>query len=134
MNKVCLDVAQAEFDRLAEQMDWEFDSDNSDDETSKVSLMNRVVKLIMRGKATINDNCEISYIPKRSDCVESLTFHEPLASELSLHAKYDKASEATRILMIISNITGTPPVILNKMKATELVEATEIAALFLARQ
>jgi hypothetical protein len=80
LNVVAAEVAEAEFDRFAEEMDLDVDTSvmDAEDLTEFNKIKRRIIREIERGNLVINEDGEAIYTPQnpRSRTKEPIHFHE----------------------------------------------------------
>ena len=83
MDKVAVEVAEAEFSRFIDAMDLDFDESKMGDADRKDFQAEKdiVITAIRRGSLAINDNGEPEYTTRRGE-PQTITFHEPTGATL----------------------------------------------------
>lgn len=127
--KIDKDTALAEFERFAEAMDIECETDEmpEDDAREFEKLRGRLVRAIQKGTLTIADEGEPSFALSNG---ETLVFAEPTGS--TLMAKNSKGSDVGMLYRMMGEMTKQPASLFSKMKMAELKVCMAITTLFLA--
>lgn len=127
---VALEVAEAEFSRFAETMDFNLDPSGWDDEEKKSfnDLRSTVVIAIEKGRITINDNGEPVFKPSEG---EDLTFHEPRGRHLTATDLKKAGHLVAKQNLMMAQMTGKPIQLFENMVYRDYKVCTSIVALFL---
>lgn len=132
--KVALEVAEVEFLRFADI--WDIDADTEDmseeDQGSFNQLKKRVIKRIMSGHASINDEGDLRYglmYPKGE--LTSICFKIPTGHAYSAMSKYKEKQGIERLNAFMGDMTGLPPRFFVNIDSRDLHFCQAVAALFL---
>ena len=134
MPTVSKEVARAEFERFADAMDLDLDSDNmtAEDNEANEKQIGQVVKAIETGHVTIDEQGQPTvFLKVPTNSTEKLTFFEPDGAVLlALDSKKENAS-VSKMFSMIQAMTHTPEGTLAKVKQRDLKVIQGLASLFL---
>jgi len=133
MTKIAKEVAEAEFDRFTSAMDIDAEVANMDAEDKKGfnEQKDRIVKAVMSGALTVNDNGEPVFTPQRIKDADALTFHEPTGASLMAMDRKKKTEDVGKLYATMGDMTKTHANTFSKMKMPDLKVCMAITTLFL---
>lgn len=104
------EVAEAEFDRFAEAMDLDVDTDKLDaeDKTAFEKQKERLIKATMAGHLVYNEDGEPVYTPhhRKTKHKEPITFHERSGASMMAMDRTKKNHDMAKTYAIMADITG----------------------------
>ena len=132
--KVAREVVEAEFNALCENVDIDNDVANMSDEDQKgfEEQKAKLVRAIMRGALTFNDDGLPVYAPQRSDIPNALTFHEQTGAHLMAMDRKKDGQNVAKLLSLMDAMTKSAPGTCSKLNAADLKTCMAIITLFLA--
>ena len=123
-NKISPEMAENDFNRWAEEMDIEQDVSLMDEDDLKgyETAKSKILKAIMKGTGTINDDGEFVYIPKKSlgDAAKPITFHERTGASLIAMDSVKKGKDVTKMYRVLADMCKVPPVTFSNMKGIDI--------------
>jgi hypothetical protein len=106
--KICTEVAEAEFDRWGEAMDLDFDESFMDEDEKKAfqRQKRRVVREIQLGSLVVNDKGEAVFTPRNpaSGYRDPITFHERTGATLMSVDRHKKGQDAARSYAMMADM------------------------------
>lgn len=133
-DKIAKEVAEAEFDRWAEEMDLDLDVSEMDaeDVTAFTKQKRRILKGIERGNVVVNDKGEMVFTPIRSDWDdEPITFHEHTGSSLMALDGKKKNQDVRKSFAVMANMTKKHPSVFAKLRGSDAKTAMAIFSLLM---
>jgi hypothetical protein len=121
--KIAQEMAEAEFDRFASEMDLDIDVDlmDAEDLTAFLKQKRRFIAAIMDGSLVINDDGEAVYTPRKSGDIQPLTFHERTgASTMAMDGK-KKGHDVAKTYAVMADLTKTHSSTFAKMKGIDIM-------------
>lgn len=122
-NTVVLEVANAEFDRWADEMDIDTDEASFDDEdrTAFRKQKGRIVRAIERGALVVNENGEAVYTPAhpRSKYKEPITFHERTGASLMAMDGKKKGHDIAKTYAVMADMCKVHPSVFAGLVGTD---------------
>lgn len=130
---IVTEVAEQDFERFADQMDLDLNTDTMDEEDRKEfeKQKSRLVDAIKSGALEIADNGEPTFTPQRSKNTDPITFHEPTGAALMAMDRKKKTEDVGKLYAAMGEITGKPANTFSKMKMADLKICMAITTLFL---
>lgn len=127
--KVATEVAESEFARFAELMDFNLDPQGWDDDDKKASQDARatIVRAIETGKVSIDDNGQPIFTPTGAS--ESLTFREPRGDDWTAMDLKKQGNE--KVIVMMARLTKQSPDFFKKMANRDFKVCGAIVGLFL---
>lgn len=128
---VAREVAEAEFERLAEAMDLDVDEESMSDEDDRKGLRSArdgFVRAVMRGKLAVNEAGEPVVTTAEG---EELIFHEPTPDVLAQADKAKEGKNVSKMLLMMGAMTGTSASKFGKMKMRDFKTCQTVVQLFL---
>lgn len=125
--------AERDFNRFVELMDLDLSPDGMD-ENDKDDLAKHkrvIIRSIMRGSLTVDDNGEIDYVPHRTDGIEKLHFYEPEGSFMVEMDRRKAGHDISKVHALIGAMTKTSIQTVNRLKGTDYKVAQAVVLLFL---
>jgi Zn-finger domain-containing protein len=111
--KVALEMAEAELDRFAEEMDLDLDTADMDAEdlAQFTKLRKRLLHAIQKGALVINDNGEAVYTPqnRKSKHQDALTFRERTGASLMAMDGKKKNYDVTKTYAVMADMCKVHP-------------------------
>ena len=132
--KVNEQQANQELDNFAEVMDLDFATDKMDidDKKSFEESKRPIIRAIMYGNLTFNDNSEPVFMPQMgAEDKKALTFEEPVGASFKSMDQHKKNQDVTKMYGIMAEMTGTSIATFSKMKNRDIKVCTAIVTLFL---
>lgn len=106
--KVSKEVAEAEFERFADEMDIDIDTADMDAEdlTAFNKMCKKVIVAIGRGSLVINETGEAIYTPQneRSKHKEAITFHERTGASLMAMDGKKKGHDVKKMYAVLGDM------------------------------
>jgi hypothetical protein len=135
MNKINLEVAQAEFDRFVESMGLLLDTSTMDveDKTAFDKQKIRILDAMVSGHLVVNDDGEAVYTPFRptSGHKEPITFHERTgASVLAMDGK-KKGHEMAKTYAIMAEMCKVHPSTFSRLAGPDIKTCEAVYALLM---
>lgn len=132
VEKVSKDMAQAEFDRWAEAMDLDLDTEamSQDDREGAALQKHRIIKALQRGRLVINDKGEAEYTPHHID-VGTLTFSMHSGSALMAMDASKAGKDMRKTFAVMGEITKVHSKTFADMMGPDLNVCLAITLLFL---
>ena len=132
MNQISKEVAESEFQRFVDGMDLLVDEETmtKDDQKGFRDAKSRIVREIMRGRATVNDVGEITFTPSRSGERDTITFYEPSGDVLRCTDKRGKDEDVGKMYTAIGRLTRTDAKTIETLKGSDLRFCMAVFALF----
>ena len=130
---VVKEQAEIEFINFADAMDLDIDVDKMDIEDRKEfdTITDRLVKAIMYGSLSFNENSEPVFTPQRSGEVKAITFQEPSGGILLSMDKMKKSQDMGKMFNLMGEMTGTTSSTFAKLKMPDFKVCQGIVSLFL---
>ena len=111
--KVDKESANVEFDRFAESMDLDLDTNDMDSEdlTAFNKQKKKIVTAIQKGALMVNDNGEAVYTPQnpRSKRQDAITFHERTGASLMAMDGKKKNHDAVKMYAMMGDMCKVHP-------------------------
>lgn len=131
---VSREVAEEAFKDYCLNMD--IDDASGEDEDDKKGFEQHkklIVKALMDGTLTVNENSELVLTPKRSPKLQDpLTFREPSAADfMAMDRKKDNAP-ITKTVVLMDSVTKSAPGTCSKLVGSDFKLAQSIMTLFIA--
>mgnify|MGYP000707449381 CR=1 FL=1 len=133
--KIVLEVAEAEFNRFAEAMDLDINTEgmSADEKRDFTVQRDRLVKAIQSGSLLVNDNGEHVYTPQRAgEDVKAITFFEHTGASYLAMDRQKVGEDMARLFSTMAHVTKTSSGLFSKMKNSDLKVCMAIITLFLA--
>lgn len=132
--KVCLEVAEAEFQRFVELMDLDCDekSMGEEDKAGFSEQKEKLIKAIRKGSLVVNENGEPIFTPQRTNDAKPITFYEPTGASLMAMDRKKKSEDVAKLYATMADMTRTDAKTFAKMKNADLKVCMAITTLFLA--
>lgn len=109
---VSTEVAEAEFERFVDAMDLDIDVNCMDDEdkTAFAKSKRRLIRSIVRGDLSFNENGEPLYVPTnpRSKHKETLTFHERSGASLMAMDGKKQNRDVSKMYSVLAEMCKVP--------------------------
>jgi len=134
-NKTGKDVAEAEFNRFTEKMDLDVNTEgmSADDKRDFTLQKDRLVRCIMDGSLTIDEDGQPTYTPQRAGSdVNDITFYEPTGASYIAMDRKKVGEDMGKLFATMADITKTSSGLFSKMKNADLKVCMSITTLFLA--
>ena len=132
---VSVEAANADFDRFADLMDLDLDTEEmSEDDLSTYEDNRRaIVKAIKSGQCSIDEQGEPTVHLKRPVGDRStITFHEPTGATFLAVDKMRGSQDVSKMFAMLSEMTGTPIHVFGKLANRDLRVIRSLGLLFLA--
>jgi hypothetical protein len=135
LEKVALEVCEAEFERFAEA--WDLDTDvatmEEEDRDSFRTVKRRITRAIGNGSATVNDDGSLTYAFRFSSIegTESLTFRVPSGNAILQWDRYKERQSIHKLNSFLGNMTSSSPAIFAKIDGRDIKVCQAVAQLFL---
>jgi len=129
------DVAEAEFNRFTEKMDLDVNTEgmSADDKRDFTLQKDRLVRCIMEGSLTIDEDGQPTYTPQRAGGdVNAITFYEPTGASYIAMDRKKVGEDMGKLFATMADITQTSSGLFSKMKNADLKVCMSITTLFLA--
>lgn len=132
-NVVSRDVAESEFSRFIDMNDILLETPNmtADDIAAVGEQRERIIRAMMAGSLSVNENGEPIFLPQRSDCVSSLTFHEPTGASLMAADRKRKNEDIGKLYAAMADMTKTDIKTFSRMRMADLKICMAVTTLFL---
>ena len=134
-NIVAKDVAESEFDRFVEEMDLDVSPEGMDAEdlASFTKIKSTVLRAIMRGNLTINDNGEAVYTPARegSKHKDPITFHERSGASVMAMDGKKKGHDISRTYAVMADMCQVPQNVFAGLVGTDIKVCEALFALLM---
>ncbi len=133
--KINKEVAEAEFSRFTEKMDLDVNTEgmSADDKRDFTLQKDRLVRCIMGGSLTIDEDGQPTYTPQRAgDDVNAITFYEPTGASYIAMDRKKVGEDMGKLFATMADITKTSSGLFAKMKNADLKVCMSITTLFLA--
>jgi len=112
-SKVALEVAEAEFERWADEMDLMLDPADMDAEdlTAFKRQKTRILRAVQRGALVINEGGEAEYTPqnKRSKHQDAIVFHERTGAALMAMDGKKKGHDVAKTYAVLADMCKVHP-------------------------
>ncbi len=134
-NKIAKEVAEAEFDRFADLMDLDVNTEgmSADEKRDFTVQRDRLVRVIQSGALVINGNGEPVYTPQRAEGdVNPITFNEPTGASYLAMDRKKVGEDMGKLFSTMADVTGQSAGLFSKMKNSDLKVCIAIITLFLA--
>lgn len=134
-NKIDTLTAEKEFERFAESMDLDIDTNSMDDDDKQSfnQQKKRIVNAIMKGSLVVSDAGEPVFTPQAAGKdVNAITFYEPTGASLMAMDRKGRTEDIKKLYSVMADVTGTSAGIFSKMKMRDLKVCQAIITLFLA--
>ena len=113
MEKIALEVAEAEFDRFADCMGLDVDTTDMDpeDRTALNKQKGRIIRAVQSGALVFNEDGEAIYTPqhKRSKNKDPLTFHERTGASLMAMDGKKKGHDVAKTYAVLADMCKVHP-------------------------
>lgn len=131
--KVAKEVAEEEFDKFCEGMDIDSDTQemNEDDQKGFEDQKAKIVRAIMRGSLTFNEDGLPVYAPTRSKIDNPLVFHEQTGAHLMAMDRKKEGQNVAKLLSLMDAMTKSAPGTCSKLEGADLKTCMAIITLFL---
>lgn len=131
--KVSKKQAELEFENFADAMDLDVDLDSmqEDDKKEFQKVKDKIIKAIMIGSLTFNDNNEPVFTPQRSEENKPLTFREPKGSTFKCMDGHKDNQNMGKMFAIMAEMTGTTAGTFSKLSGQDFKVCTAIVTVFL---
>lgn len=132
-DKISAELAEQEFNRFAESMDLEFDTESMDPEDVKGFDHNKsiIIKAIKKGSLIIDEKGQPTYTPQRTENVGTIVFHEPTGASLMAMDSGKKTEDVKKLYHVMADVTGREPKVFSSMKMVDLKICMAVITLFL---
>jgi hypothetical protein len=130
IDKVSLEVAEQEFERILDAFDISMDTSDDDEASTLNSIRKSFIRNIQRGHITIGENGDVTYIPHRTDA-KPITFQELTGGALRAGERYKDNQHIAKMYAIASEMTGQNPNYFALLKGADIKMVQKIIALFL---
>jgi hypothetical protein len=133
-DKVCLEVAEVEFNRFVELMDLDCDEKSMGDEDRQgfTEQKEKLIKAICKGSLVVNEEGEPIFTPQRTKDAKPITFYEPTGASLMAMDRKKKTEDVAKLYATMADMTRTDSKTFAKMKNADLKVCMAITTLFLA--
>lgn len=132
--RVCLEVAENDFERFCEANGIDLDTDGFTEEDMKSleDCKRKIIKAIMAGRLEINDAAEavVKYETSKGDSGE-VVFSEPEGAALTAMDRVKKGHDVQATYAVMGAITKKPPQLFNSMRLRDSKLCGAILMLFL---
>ncbi len=133
--KIAKEVAEAEFEKWAEDMDLDHDTDGMDAEdlTAFNKQKNRIVRSIMQGALVFNDDGEAVFTPqhKNAKSTDPITFYESDGASLKAMDGKKKNQDMSKTFAVMAAMCKVPPVTLVNLIGPDRKVAMALYALLM---
>lgn len=131
--KVSKEQAELEFENFADAMDLDVDLDSmeNDDKKEFQKVKDKIIKAIMIGSLTFNDNNEPVFTPHRSEDNKPLTFKEPKGSTFKCMDGHKENQNMGKMFAIMAEMTGQTAGTFSKLSNQDFKVCTSIVTVFL---
>lgn len=131
-DKISLEMAEQEFERFADSMDIDIDTDslNEEDVASFNEVRKKFIKALQKGSLVVNDEGEAVFTTTRGEPI-SLRFREPDGAALQAVDKRKKNEDVAKLYSIMGAISGKPPKTFANMKMADLKVCQAITTLLM---
>lgn len=131
--KVARDVAEEEFNTLCENVDIDNDTEAMSEEDQKgfEEQKAKLIRAIMRGTLTFNEDGLPVYTPMRSKIDNPLTFHEQTGAHLMAMDRKKEGQNVAKLLSLMDAMTKSAPGTCSKLEGADLKTCMAIITLFL---
>ena len=131
--KVATTVAESEFERFTEAMDFNLDPKGWDDEDKKSFNDTKaiLVRAIERGHLIINVDGEPVYTPQSGQDKTPITFHEPKGSHFTSTDMKKPGHIVGKTHLLLAQMTGCPIGRFESMVQRDYKVCTSVLGLFL---
>jgi hypothetical protein len=133
-NKINAEMAELEFERFGDAMDLDFDTSFMDEEDRKgfEQAKRRIVKAIMSGAMTVNeDGCPV-FVPQRAEGdVNPITFYEPTGATYMAMDRKKKTEDMGKTMALMADYTKQSTGLFSKMKNADFKICLAVTTLFL---
>lgn len=130
---VSKEQAELEFYNFAEEMDLDIELDSMDEESAQElqKIKDKMIKAIMYGSLTFNDDMEPVFTPQRSGDVKPLTFKEPKGSTFKCMDGHKDNQNMGKMFAVMAEMTGTTAGTFSKLSGQDFKICSSIVAIFL---
>lgn len=131
--KISKEQAELEFSNFADAMDLDIDLDSmeNDDKKEFQKVKDKIIKAIMIGSLTFNDNNEPVFTPQRSEDNKPLTFKEPKGSTFKAMDGHKDNQNMGKMFAIMAEMTGQTAGTFSKLSGQDFKICTAIVTVFL---
>jgi hypothetical protein len=134
-NKVDQKTAEQDFSRFVDI--WEIDSDvesmNEDDRKSFEEQKRKIVKAIVIGRASVDQDGNIAYSLKDPvNGLDSVTLKMPRGEGYMEMDRYKEQASVHKFMAVMGSMTGKPVKVFSNMSGIDLKFCMAVSALFLA--
>ena len=134
-NVIAPEVAEAEFDRFADEMDLDLDESfmDEDDLTSFRRQKKRILNALKNGSLVINENGEAVYTPsnRNTKTQKAITFHERTGASLMAMDGKKKNSDVAKTYAIMGDMCKVHPSVFAGMAGMDIKVCEAIFALLM---
>lgn len=124
MNTVDKETAEIEFNRFAEAMDLDIDTDdmNEEDKNAFNRQKKRILRAIERGSLVINDGGEAVFTPSnpKSGYSEPLTFHERTGASLMAMDNKKKNHDVAKTYAVLADMCKVNQSVFAKLAGSDI--------------
>lgn len=121
---VAIDQAELEFEQLAENMDIDIDTSrmDEDDKASFEKQKTRIVRAVMYGDLTFNEDGEAVYTPRhvRTPRKDPITFHERTGASIMAMDTKKKGQDVAKMYAVLGDMCKVPPKTFALMVGTDI--------------
>lgn len=131
--KIATEVAESEFERFAEAMDFDLDAKGmtEEDRTAFAATKHTIVHSMERGDLVIDDKGQPLFTPQLGD-TSTITFFEPSGSTLMAMEHKKKGQDVSKMFTALGEMTKTSAQRFAAMKQRDLRVCLALATLFLS--
>jgi hypothetical protein len=131
MSVVDRETANNEFERWAEAMRVDLDTEGLDENDARDLAKDRsvFVKAVMQGRLVVSEEGLAVFTPEGGD---PITFHKPKGNAFTAMDKAKRTQDIGKIFKSMAAITRTAPVTFDKMDVADVKICMTILTLFLA--
>jgi hypothetical protein len=130
---IATEVAEVEFARFADAMDFDLDAKAMDEEDRKAfaGTKRTIVRAIEQGHLVVDDSGQPVYTPQLDDRTP-ITFYEPKGITLLAMESRKKGEDVSKLFASLANMTKQTAVRFSKMSQRDLRVCMALATLFLS--
>ena len=133
--KVDQKTAEQDFKRFADA--WEIDTDvadmSPDDLTSFEDQKRKIIKAIKKGRASVRDNGDITYVLKEPvHGVNEVVLSMPRGEGYMEMDRYKEQASVHKFMAVMGSMTGKPVKVFSGMGGIDLKFCMAVSTLFLA--
>lgn len=125
------EVAEAEFARFCEAMDFDIDPAgmDADDREGFASLKKRIIRAMKNGTLVVDTEGRPVFTPQEGG--DAITFHEPTGADLMAMDQRKKNADMAKLFAVMAAISKQSSARFSKMKKRDLDVCLAITNLFL---